>query len=53
MDGHGIITLNRFTGKIVWKTNMIADGFASPDEYSGASVWGRNPAVDLQPSEPR
>jgi polyvinyl alcohol dehydrogenase (cytochrome) len=43
-----MVALNRFTGSVVWKTFMIADGFASPEEYSGASVWGRNPAVDLQ-----
>lgn len=43
-----MVALNRRTGGIDWKTYMIDDGFVSPAEYSGASVWGRNPSIDLR-----
>lgn len=36
------------TGNIVWRTYMTPDNFETTDGFSGNSIWGSSPAIDVR-----
>ncbi|KAG9159780.1 hypothetical protein Leryth_007787 [Lithospermum erythrorhizon] len=43
-------SLDANTGKMLWKTYMLPDNGGKVGGYSGASVWGSSPSIDISRS---
>ncbi len=43
-----ILALNANTGQTLWKTYTVPGGGTPGDSYTGASVWGSTPVVDIK-----
>ncbi len=42
-----VVALNAATGAILWRTYTTPENGGQPGGWSGSSVWGSSPVVDL------